>query len=75
MPLRCVLRFCWTREVSSLARYSDVNALSALNLANVRVADYRLLQEHEFEDAVEDVHNAYLYLISERQLPAESMFL
>jgi hypothetical protein len=58
-----------------LTCYSDVNALSALNLADVFVADYRLLPEHEFADAVEDVYNAYLYLISERQLPAESIFL
>jgi len=41
----------------------------------VFVANYRLLPEHEFWDALDDVLNAYLYLVDERKIPPKSICL
>jgi len=43
--------------------------------ADVFVANYRLLPEHEFWDALDDVLNAYLYLVDERKIPPKSICL
>jgi hypothetical protein len=44
-----------------LTCYSDANALSALDLADISVADYRLLPKQEFEDAVKEIQYVFIF--------------